>query len=95
MVVCRTIGVVREEEDDKKGWLVVSKKGQVVSVSKLIDNSDNREEVYQLFSSEDNLGQFANCVGYDSLDQLADSLALVLGISRSSKNPFDIEKNDQ
>lgn len=95
---CRTVSVVREEGGDRKGWLIVAKGDSVSVVSELIgskDNNDNKGETYLLFSSEVDSGQFADCSNCDSLEQLADSLALVSGINRPSRNPFAVEKNSQ
>lgn len=98
-VNCRTIGVVREEEgNDKKGWLVTAKGGRIFVVRELVDNKDYGDDegkAYLLFSSEFDIGQFANCSNCDSLEQLAESLALVSGINRPSRNPFAVEKNSQ
>lgn len=94
----RMVGVVREEGGDRKGWLIVAKGDSVSVVSELIgskDNNDNKGETYLLFSSEVDSGQFADCSNCDSLEQLADSLALVSGINRPSRNPFAVEKNSQ
>lgn len=94
----RMVGVVREEDGDRKAWLIVAREGCVSVVSELIgskDNGDNKRETYLLFSSEVGSGQFADCSNCDSLEQLADSLALVSGINRSSRNPFAVEKNSQ
>ncbi|MBB1566894.1 MAG: hypothetical protein ACFNMB_03320 [Candidatus Saccharimonas sp.] len=94
----RVVGVVREEEgNDKKGWLV-AKEGHIFVVHELVDNKDHdddKREAYLLFSSKVDSGQFADCSNYDSLEQLADSLALVSGINRPSRNPFAVEKNSQ
>lgn len=94
----RMVGVVREEEgNDKKGWLV-AKEGRIFVVHELVDNKDHGDdegEAYLLFSSEVGIGQFAYCSNCDSLEQLADSLALVSGINRPSRNPFAVEKNSQ
>lgn len=94
----RVVGVVREEEgNDKKGWLV-AKEGHIFVVHELVDNKDHdddKREDYLLFSSKVDSGQFADCSNYDSLEQLADSLALVSGINRPSRNPFAVEKNSQ
>lgn len=91
----RVVGVVREEEgNDKKGWLV-AKEGHIFVVHELVDNKDHdddKREAYLLFSSKVDSGQFADCSNYDSLEQLADSLALVSGINRPSRNPFAVEK---
>ena len=98
-VNCRTISVVREEEgNDKKGWLVAAKGGHIFVVHELVDNKDygdDKGEAYLLFSSEFGIGQFAYCSNCDSLEQLAESLALVSGINRPSRNPFAVEKNSQ
>ena len=98
-VNCRTIGVVREEEgNDKKGWLVAAKGGHIFVVRELVDNKDygdDKGEAYLLFSSKFGIGQFANCSNCDSLEQLAESLALVSGINRPSRNPFAVENNSQ
>ena len=94
----RVVGVVREEEgNDKKGW-IVAKEGRIFVVHELVDNKDHGDdegEAYLLFSSEVGIGQFAYCSNCDSLEQLADSLALVSGINRPSRNPFAVEKNSQ
>ena len=94
----RVVGVVREEEgNDKKGWLV-AKEGHIFVVHELVDikdHEDDKREAYLLFSSKVDSGQFADCSNYDSLEQLADSLALVSGINRPSRNPFAVEKNSQ
>jgi hypothetical protein len=94
----RMVGVVCEEDGDRKAWLIVAREGCVSVVSELIsskDNDDNKRETYLLFSSEVDYGQFADCSNCDSLEQLADSLALVSGINRPSRNPFAVEKNSQ
>ena len=94
----RVVGVVREEEgNDKKGWLV-AKEGHIFVVHELVDNKDHdddKREAYLLFSSKVDSGQFADCSNCNSLEQLADSLALVSGINRPSRNPFAVEKNSQ
>lgn len=94
----RVVGVVREEEgNDKKGWLV-AKEGHIFVVRELVDNKDygdDEEKAYLLFSSGVDTSQFADCSNCDSLEQLADSLALVSGINRPSRNPFAVEKNSQ
>ena len=94
----RVVGVVREEEgNDKKGWLV-AKEGHIFVVRELVDNKDygdDEEKAYLLFSSKVDTSQFADCSNCDSLEQLADSLALVSGINRPSRNPFAVEKNSQ
>ena len=85
------------EGNDKKGWLV-AKEGHIFVVHELVDNKDHdddKREAYLLFSSKVDSGQFADCSNYDSLEQLADSLALVSGINRPSRNPFAVEKNSQ
>ena len=90
------VGVVREEEgNDKKGWLV-AKEGHIFVVHELVDNKDHdddKREAYLLFSSKVDSSQSADCSNCDSLEQLADSLALVSGINRPSRNPFAVEKN--
>ena len=94
----RMVGVVREGDGDRKGWLIVTKGDSVSVVSELIsskDNDDNKRETYLLFSSEVDYGQFADCSNYDSLERLAGSLAQVSGINRLSRNPFAVEKNNQ
>ena len=94
----RMVGVVREGDGDRKGWLIVTKGDSVFVVSELIsskDNDDNKRETYLLFSSEVDYGQFADCSNYDSLERLAGSLAQVSGINRLSRNPFAVEKNNQ
>ena len=94
----RMVGVVREEGGDRKGWLVATKGGYIFVVRELVDNKDHdddKREAYLLFSSKVDSGQFADCSNYDSLEQLADSLALVSGINRPSRNPFAVEKNSQ
>lgn len=94
----RMVGVVREGDGDRKGWLIVTKGDSVSVVSELIsskDNDDNKRETYLLFSSEVDYGQFADCSNYDSLERLAGSLAQVSGINRLSRNPFAVEKNSQ
>ena len=94
----RMVGVVREGDGDRKGWLIVAKGDSVSVVSELIsskDNDDNKRETYLLFSSEVDYGQFADCSNYDSLERLAGSLAQVSGINRLSRNPFAVEKNNQ
>ena len=94
----RMVGVVREEEgNDKKGWLV-AKEGHIFVVHELVDNKDHdddKREAYLLFSSKVDSSQSADCSNCDSLEQLADSLALVSGINRPSRNPFAVEKNSQ
>ena len=94
----RMVGVVREEDGDRKGWLIVTREGRVSVVSELIgskDGDDNEAKTCLVFSSEVDSDQFADCSNYDSLEQLADSLALVSGINRPSRNPFAVEKNNQ
>ena len=94
----RMVGVVREEGGDRKGWLVAAKGGHIFVVHELVDNKDygdDKGEAYLLFSSEFGIGQFAYCSNCDSLEQLAESLALVSGINRPSRNPFAVEKNSQ
>ena len=106
----RMVGVVREEDGDRKGWLIVTREGRVSVVSELIgskDGDDNEaktclvfsseaeREAYLLFSSKVDSSQSADCSNCDSLEQLADSLALVSGINRPSRNPFAVEKNNQ
>lgn len=94
----RMVGVVREGDGDRKGWLIVTKGDSVSVVSELIsskDSDDNKRETYLLFSSEVDYGQFADCSNYDSLERLAGSLAQVSGINRLSRNPFAVEKNNQ
>ncbi|MFC2574651.1 MAG: hypothetical protein ACFNUS_00780 [Candidatus Saccharimonas sp.] len=94
----RMVGVVREGDGDRKGWLIVTEGDSVSVVSELIgskDNDDNKREAYLLFSSEVDYGQFADCSNYDSLERLAGSLAQVSGINRLSRNPFAVEKNNQ
>ena len=94
----RVVGVVREEEgNDKKGWLV-AKEGHIFVVHELVDNKDHdddKREAYLLFSSKVDSSQSADCSNCDSLEHLADSLALVSGINRPSRNPFAVEKNSQ
>lgn len=94
----RMVGVVREEDGDSKGWLIVTREGRVSVVSELIgskDNDNNKRETYLLFSSEVDYGQSADCSSCDSLEQLAGSLAQASGINRPSRNPFAVEKNSQ
>lgn len=94
----RMVGVVREGDGDRKGWLIVTKGDSVSVVSELIgskDNDDNKRETYLLFSSEVDYGQFADCSNYDSLERLAGSLAQASGVNRPSRNPFAVEKNSQ
>lgn len=94
----RMVDVVREEEgNDKKEWLVTAKGGCIFTVHELVDKDHNndRRGAYLLFSSKVDPIQFADCSNCDSLEQLADSLALVSGINRPSRNPFAVEKNSQ
>lgn len=93
---CRIIGVIHEEKgNDKKGWLVASKGGCIFVVHELVDKDHDGDKrgAYLLFSSEVGISQFADCSNCDSLEQLAESLALVSGINRPSRNPFAVEKN--
>lgn len=91
----RMVGVVREEGGNRKGWLIVTRGDRVSVVGELIGSKDDddKREVYLLFSSEADSGQFAYCSNCDSLEQLAGSLALVSGTNRPSRNPFAVEKN--
>lgn len=94
----RMVGVVCEEDGDRKGWLIVTREGRVSVVSELIgskDGDDNEAKTCLVFSSKVDPIQFADCSNCDSLEQLADSLALVSGINRPSRNPFAVEKNSQ
>ena len=94
----RMVGVVREEDGDRKGWLIVTREGRVSVVSELIgskDGDDNEAKTCLVFSSEADSGQFADCSNCDSLEQLAGSLAQASGINRPSRNPFAVEKNNQ
>lgn len=93
----RMVGVVREEDGDRKGWLIVAKGDSVSVVSELIGSkdNDNKRETYLLFSSEVGSSQFADCSNCDSLERLAGSLAQASGTNRPSRNPFAVEKNNQ
>ena len=93
----RMVGVVREEGGNRKGWLIVTRGDRVSVVGELIGSKDDddKREVYLLFSSEVDYGQFADCSNYDSLERLAGSLAQASGINRPSRNPFAVEKNSQ
>ena len=93
----RMVGVVREEGGNRKGWLIVTRGDRVSVVGELIGSKDDddKSEVYLLFSSEVDYGQFADCSNYDSLERLAGSLAQASGINRPSRNPFAVEKNSQ
>ena len=91
----RMVSAVREEGGDRKGWRIVTRGNRVSVVGELIGSKDDddKREIYLLFSSEINPDQSADCSSCDSLEQLADSLALVSGINRPSRNPFAVEKN--
>lgn len=93
----RMVGVVREEGGNRKGWLIVTRGDRVSVVGELIGSKDDddKREVYLLFSSEVDYGQFADCSNYDSLERLAGSLAQASGINRPSRNPFAVGKNSQ
>ena len=93
----RMVSAVREEGGDRKGWLIVTRGNRVSVVGELIGSKDDddKREIYLLFSSEADSGQFADCSNCDSLEQLAGSLAQASGINRPSRNPFAVEKNSQ
>ena len=91
----RMVGVVREEDGDRKGWLIVTRGNRVSVVGELIGSKDDddKREIYLLFSSEINPDQSADCSSCDYLEQLAGSLAQASGVNRPSRNPFAVEKN--